>query len=117
MRQLFIAVIILAVTVLASCGGAKLAPQPSPTAPPQTTTANAVKLYETNCAVCHGQKRQGIADLAPLLTPASLTPLGDEEIRDTILKGRPGTAMAGFEGRLSETEINSLVRFLKDTSP
>ncbi|MBI4243409.1 MAG: cytochrome c, partial [Planctomycetes bacterium] len=77
----------------------------------------AAKLFATNCAVCHGEKRQGISGLAPALTPTSLTKLSDAEVRSAILKGRSNTAMAGFEGRLSSEEIDALLQFVKYTLP
>ena len=71
------------------------------------------RLYETNCAVCHGANRQGITELGPALTSQSLAELSDAEIRDTILNGRPGTAMVGFTDRLSQEEIDALLQLIK----
>lgn len=86
---------------------------------PQTTLPAAAtgELYAGNCAACHGVNRQGISGLAPSLTPESLTALNYTEIRDIILNGSSNTAMPPFKGTLSQTEIEALVQFLKDTSP
>jgi mono/diheme cytochrome c family protein len=70
-------------------------------------------VYETNCAVCHGANRQGITELGPALTSQSLAELSDAEVRDTILNGRPGTAMVGFTDRLSQEEIDALLQLIK----
>mgnify|MGYP001979945057 CR=1 FL=1 len=75
------------------------------------------KNYELNCLTCHGAERQGISELGPALTPQSLAELSDTETGDTILNGRPGTAMIGFKDRLNQGEIDALIQFIKYTSP
>lgn len=93
------------------------APTPSPTPPPAVTAVAAGELYTGKCAVCHGDKRQGVSGLAPELTPDSLERLNPAEIQDILLNGRPGTAMPPFKTTLSQEEIEALVRLIKDTSP
>jgi mono/diheme cytochrome c family protein len=83
----------------------------------QPPAIDASALYEANCVACHGANRQGISELGPTLTPQSLAELNDTEIRDAILKGRPGTAMVGFKDRLNQEEIDALIRLIKHTSP
>ncbi|MBI4284890.1 MAG: cytochrome c [Chloroflexi bacterium] len=95
-------------------------PSPSPTLTPTASPApatNGAEIYARTCMMCHGTQRQGMPGLAPALTPESLAKLTDDEVRNVILKGRPGTAMLGFEGRLSAAEINALVELIKRTSP
>ena len=75
------------------------------------------KNYEINCLTCHGAERQGISEFGPALTPQSLAELSDTETGDTILNGRPGTAMIGFKDRLNQGEIDALIQFIKYTSP
>lgn len=108
--------------------------QPAPVAPAAPTTPaapvapakpvtpvapvlDAKALYVANCVVCHGANRQGVTGLGKPLTPESLAALSDDTIRDTTLKGKPNTAMAGFEGRLSVDEINALIQLIKYTAP
>lgn len=123
MRNLVIAVTLLvAGLVLVSCAGEPPAPTtPAVTAPPTpaptTSGIEAPKLYANNCAVCHGEKRQGVSGLGPALTSVSLAKLSDAEVRSTILKGKSNTSMSGFDGRLSSEEIEALVQFIKRTSP
>ncbi len=83
----------------------------------QPPAIDARALYEANCVACHGANRQGISELGPTLTPQSLAELSDTEIRDTILNGRLGTAMAGFKGRLNQEEIDALLQLIKYTPP
>ncbi len=92
------------------------APAPSPAPPPAVATVAADELYAGKCAVCHGDKRQGVSGLAPELSPDSLERLDHAEIRDILLNGRPGTAMPPFKAALSQEEIDALVRLIKDTS-
>ena len=84
---------------------------------PQPPAIDPGELYETNCVPCHGANRQGVSELGPTLTPQSLAELSDTEIKDIILTGRPGTAMAGFEGRLNQKEIDALLQLIRYTSP
>ena len=94
------------------------APAPIPTTPPVAPTApDASKLFATNCVPCHGSKREGITGLGPALNPTTLAKLTEGQVKEAILKGRPGTVMAGFEGRLTSAEIDALVKLVKDTAP
>ncbi|MDP3879505.1 MAG: cytochrome c [Dehalococcoidales bacterium] len=116
MRNLAVlSIITIAALAFAACGGAEPAPT-SPTTPSLPTFPagiDAQLLYSTNCAACHGTNRQGTPDIAPSLTPDSLADQSDAEIRDIITKGSPGTAMTGFEGRLSPEQIDALIQFLR----
>lgn len=72
--------------------------------------------YSTYCLPCHGAQGEGGIGL-PLnpseFVAASTTP----ELLDFILAGRTGTAMAGFDGRLTETQIADVIAFLRLWSP
>ena len=74
---------------------------------------DASKLYASNCAACHGANRQGIPGTFPALTATSLTGKSDADLTTTITKGKTGTAMTAFEGKLSAAEIDALVKFIK----
>lgn len=125
MRKLAILVVFVAAGLfLISCGGAQTTPTPpaptsppAPTAPSTPSAIDAAKLYANNCAVCHGEKRQGVSGLGPALTQTTLAGKSDLEIRETILKGVPNTAMSGFDGRLSLEEIEALLQLIKRTAP
>src|SRR5687767_15167308 len=96
-------------------------------ATPQSIAAGK-RAYDTNCAACHGNKAQGaekagvvisiISDMggkqAPELTDEK-TDHGstDGEIFTVIKKGVPPTMMAGWEGRISDTEIWNIVNYLR----
>jgi cytochrome c oxidase subunit IV len=71
--------------------------------------------FAANCAVCHGQNREGI--VGPALTPAVLTQ-PDDFYFETIKNGRPGTAMPSWGAAgLSDDDIHALVHFVKTVEP
>lgn len=58
------------------------------------------KLYRTNCSLCHGPQGEGIQNVGPALsTKAFLDAAHDDSIRDTIVDGRPNTAMPAWGQR------------------
>ena len=70
------------------------------------------KVYENNCAVCHGSKGEGIS--APALgNPMLLATATDEFLKYAITEGRDGTPMAAFKNVLSKKEINGVTAFLR----
>jgi len=86
------------------------------------------RAYDTNCAACHGNLGQGAAKAGIAISiiaeqggkqPPDLTDAQwdngstDGEIYSVIKKGIPPTMMAGWEGRLSDTEIWSIVNYLR----
>jgi cbb3-type cytochrome c oxidase subunit III len=95
------------------------APPPTP-APASQTPPSAIstdELYAIRCVVCHGANREGVSGLGLPLIPGSLTELSDNEIKNTILNGRFGTAMPAFKEILSSDEIDALLHLVKYTSP
>ncbi|HET6443127.1 MAG TPA: c-type cytochrome [candidate division Zixibacteria bacterium] len=69
-------------------------------------------LYETNCAPCHGS--DGSGDLGPAVRPSSFVQSrNDQELIEFLLTGRNGTAMDGFEGILTEDELENLIIFIR----
>ncbi len=113
LRRFFITVVILVGLLLTACGGSESAPTTTPTTP----SVDAKKLYTTSCVACHGANRQGLPNLGPALTPQSLAELSDTEVKDTILNGRPNTAMPPWKDTLSSEEIDALTQLIKHTSP
>src|SRR3954471_3470688 len=86
------------------------------------------RAYDTNCEACHGNVGQGAAKAGIAISiiaeqggkqPPDLTDdqwdhgSTDGEIFTTVKKGVPPTMMAGWEGRLSDTEIWSVVNYLR----
>jgi len=73
--------------------------------------------YEVHCAECHEQTHPDLLKQPPNLhgifsrkTLPSGAPMTDEQVRGTIIEGR-GT-MPAFDKRLSNEELDELVRYL-----
>jgi cbb3-type cytochrome c oxidase subunit III len=76
------------------------------------------RLYELNCASCHGAEGQGSEGVA-LANPVLLQSATDTYLTESIRRGRRGTTMPGFAApgpagqALSDSEIESIVTFLR----
>jgi mono/diheme cytochrome c family protein len=76
-----------------------------------TDSGDALVMYEDQCAVCHGAEGEG--GIAPALRAnKSIMDQSNETLFDLILNGRPGTSMPGFEGRLNQSEIQTILALL-----
>jgi mono/diheme cytochrome c family protein len=74
--------------------------------------ANGATLFTANCAACHGENAEG-GSIGPTLVSAELKAQDDDFYRQVILKGREGTAMSAWEGRLSAQEIEDIIAFVR----
>lgn len=88
-------------------------------------------IYERHCAGCHGAEGKGDGQQATSLSPrpgnlvsAQTSAKSDQELLKIIAKGRPRTAMTGWEDRLSPEDqsavlayIRSLVKFTRSATP
>lgn len=72
--------------------------------------ADAARLFEANCASCHGEGRLG--GTGPALIPESLGRLKADAVEKTIAEGRPATKMPGFKEALGEDDIAALAAFV-----
>lgn len=85
--------------------------------------ANAALLYHNYCSVCHGDRGDGQSRGSQALNPPprdfTAAAAKQELVRDRIIhaiaKGRPGTAMVGWKGQLSDKEIAALADYLLAT--
>ena len=106
--------LILHVAVL--LGLTALAVGAAPAAEPQPERQQAlVHMVRQDCGSCHGMRLAG--GLGPDLLPARLTNLPDEFLVATILYGRPGTAMPGWQRFMNEAEAGWIVARLKEGFP
>lgn len=88
-------------------------------AAPDTSRGRAV--YSKNCSVCHGEKGDGRsraqASLMPpprdFTSPASKSEMTPQRMITSVTYGRPDTAMAGFKGQLSTSDINAVVDYIR----
>lgn len=95
---------------------------PQPELPPIASTDAAViaagaKLYDVACSNCHGSDGQGTR-MAPALNVQSfLADANDQAIKAIISQGVPDTRMPAWGGRLSDSELNSLISFIRAWEP
>jgi mono/diheme cytochrome c family protein len=96
-----------------------------PTAPAREAAAvdgASAARYATLCAMCHGARGEGVANLAPaILTPAYLQSRSDAALLQALMHGVPGTAMRAFvgaqAGQLSADEAAALVQWMRGHLP
>jgi mono/diheme cytochrome c family protein len=124
-RIAFLPVVAAAVLLGAVIESAQLA-NPVP-ATPQAIAAGK-QIYDANCAGCHGPRAQGAVKAGIAISiiaeqggkqPPDLTDAqwdhgsSDAEIFGVIKKGVPPTMMAGWEGTLSDTQIWSVIDYMR----
>lgn len=112
-----IAVAVVSVVTGLIVASAMFSGGPAPYTAETSPSNDGGELFADNCAVCHGQNREGITNLGPELTGQSLTKLSDTEILDTISDGRPAKGMPAWQGTLSGAEIDALVQFVRSATP
>jgi cytochrome c oxidase subunit 2 len=72
--------------------------------------ARGEKAYGANCVACHQATGQGVPGAFPALDGSKTVKGPKEGHIDTVLNGRPGTAMAPFKG-LSDTDLASIITY------
>ncbi|NML25071.1 c-type cytochrome [Zoogloea dura] len=106
----------LLIHVAVLLGLTALAVTAAPAAEPATERQAAlVHMVRQDCGSCHGMRLAG--GLGPDLLPARLAELPDEFLVATILHGRPGTAMPGWQRFVDEDEAGWIVARLKSGFP
>jgi nitrite reductase (NO-forming)/hydroxylamine reductase len=80
---------------------------------PLITVERGAKIFEENCASCHGADLGGY--LAPALNKERLKGRSPTSLRSTILAGSFDTLMPPFYGKLSDEEIRSAVKYISNT--
>jgi mono/diheme cytochrome c family protein len=68
-------------------------------------------LFQGNCAMCHGRGGAGTVVAPSLINNEFLTAASDRFLYETIVKGRPGSAMPSHK-RFKARQISSLMAFL-----
>lgn len=81
-----------------------------------TDIAAGTALYSTNCAACHGAQGEGGIGL-PLQSSAFVQGQSDQDLLSFIKQGRAGTAMVGFQNRLSDGEIMNIIALIRLWNP
>ncbi|EGA72123.1 cytochrome c oxidase, subunit II [Vibrio sinaloensis DSM 21326] len=72
------------------------------------------QVYVERCAVCHQANGAGIPGAFPAITGSKIA-TGDINVHiDTIVNGRPGTAMQAFANQLTDKEIAAVVTYQRN---
>lgn len=82
----------------------------------ESLATEGAKVWEFNCASCHGENGEGLS--APALNSEQfLTAATDEQMLDLISVGVPGTAMSAFgqdfAGPLTSEQVESVTAFVR----
>lgn len=80
-------------------------------------------IYEEHCQVCHGEKGNGLTLVRNVLNPPPknftnpivIDALTRERMIDSIMNGRPGTAMMPWVSNLTGEEIEAVVDYIRST--
>ncbi|HUQ24833.1 MAG TPA: cytochrome c oxidase subunit II [Burkholderiales bacterium] len=78
--------------------------------------ARGEKVYAANCVACHQANGSGLAAMkAPALAGNKFVTGAKQGPIDTVLYGRPNTAMQAFGKQLSDTEIAAVITFARNS--
>jgi cytochrome c oxidase subunit 2 len=77
--------------------------------------ARGEKVYAANCVACHQANGKGNPPAFPPLDGSKTVTGPKQEHIDTVLNGRPNTAMAPFAKVLSDTEIAAVITYERNS--
>ncbi len=91
-------------------GGPAVEPLPAAPIPGDAVAGKA--LYAASCQSCHGTET--VRSTAPhLANPVFLDSASDAFLREAILRGRAGTPMEAFAGKLDDAAIASVIAYVR----
>jgi mono/diheme cytochrome c family protein len=93
---------------------------PAPEVPIPTTAESIAlggDLFAANCARCHGPEGQGTPRAPALNVKSFLTQTNDQAMQLIISGGVPGTAMPAWGDRMTESDIQAIVGFIRQWEP
>lgn len=81
------------------------------------------EIYANHCVACHGEEGNGRTALIESLgryprdfsDARAMKAVSDDVLRQAILHGRPGTAMAPWRGILNDEDVRRLILFIRRT--
>lgn len=88
-----------------------------------SATANAApdadagkKIYEKNCAACHGKDGKGIMPKMPDFSKGERMSKSDKDLLVSISGGVKGTAMPAWKGKLQDADMAAALSHIKGLS-
>lgn len=81
----------------------------------QDLLAKGEKVYQTNCAACHGPTGAGIPGVFPAMTDSPIVSGDAAGHLDIVLNGKSGTAMAAYKGQLSDVDLAAVITFERNS--
>jgi mono/diheme cytochrome c family protein len=75
--------------------------------------ADAPALFRKHCAGCHGKDGRGVVKGKPRLRDLAEVKEDLEDLTEDIAFGIPDKQMPYFKGKLSDTEIDALARWIQ----
>ena len=69
------------------------------------------ELYNISCSACHQSNGQGLPPAFPSLVDSAIVSGPVAEHIDTVVNGKPGTAMVGLSTQLSDAEIAAIITY------
>jgi mono/diheme cytochrome c family protein len=112
----------IALTPMPSLGGS---PQEKPAAKATTSEAHtkAKKVYEQDCALCHGDNGSGQTDIGKSMNLASdwtkqatLAGKADEALFEIIRKGKAPNMPPEAEGRADDATVKHMIAYIRSLS-
>jgi cytochrome c oxidase subunit II len=78
--------------------------------------ARGERVYAANCVACHQAAGQGMPAMKAPALAGNKNVVGTEAVPiDTVLNGRPNTAMQAFARQLSDTEIAAVITYARNS--
>jgi cytochrome c oxidase cbb3-type subunit III len=98
-------------------------PLPAGMTPAQLDRQVGELIYRQHCIGCHGERGNGHTPLGEQLSPmpfdftngAAMGATSDAELSQVILHGRPGTAMASWQGVLNQDDVRRVLSYIRQT--
>ena len=75
------------------------------------------QLFAANCSRCHGPEGQGTPRAPSLNVKSFLTDTSDQAMQQIITLGIPGTAMPTWGDRMTDSDIQAIVGFIRQWEP
>ncbi len=88
------------------------APRPLPRRPSSGNPGRGAEVYAANCRRCHGTAEQR-GSAVHLANPMFLASASDAFLRVAVTRGRPGTLMDAWSGKLSTPEIEDVIAYVR----